>query len=370
MTDGPQSALHAELRRLADVAPPADLASAALRRATRNRRRAVASVLAAVVGAVAIIGGATVGVRAAGNAGSTTPAVTAPAPTGPAMVVTTYSTVAHGTTRTYLLDPRTGQYALVPYEIVLPSPDGSKALVLNAAAAVVSWRVISRDDLLAGRVDRARPLPPTSPPTWPAWTADGRAVVQGLVVDRRGKAGAQIGGFQLVDAATLRARVVRLEGGPYGQPGTSPSSDQSQLEPGAEIQVVVGPDHTPGSNGVGSQVWLFDLDGRLVRHLRTSGPVGGWTAWVSPGRRYLLSTVNSPVLDLGTARYVPLRTRPAGAVGWYDATHCVLQAGDQLLLVDVTTGRTVHSLRLPKGATGIQINRAAAYGPRPGQLVF
>jgi hypothetical protein len=366
MTDE-QPRLREALHRLADVPPPPDPGTAALRRAGRARRRRAALAGSAAVVAVGV---ALVGVRV-GLPNRAAPATTGPtsAPTGGRYGVFSYrlqppESMELGQAR--VLDPHTGTYRAVPPGTVFqPAPDGSRILLQQQQGV----SVIDRADLLAGRFDRAWRIAFPDSDCESSWTADSRHVrCTGLLY--------KSGGLLVEEADVVTHRITSMN-------VRSPSLHGPHVfvGPGCRADEIVALVRT-------------DLNSTGLRIVDYAGAVrgsyslpGGWGLGgnapmdrCSPDGRYVLGG-DGRALDLRTGRLVghapPGPDSRFSTLGWYDDTHYVRVDFDSprsvLRVVDVRSGAVVKSVVIGRdGRYRVMpwLTRLDALGPNPGPLVI
>ncbi|MEQ4304017.1 hypothetical protein ABNF97_21990 [Plantactinospora sp. B6F1] len=355
-------AIRNVFEELADSAPPPDgLAGATLARARRQRIArlglggGLAAVLcAAMVGVVAAIVPAGDGApdQAAGYRRTS--------------VVTSYSGIrdvrvndpSPAFNYSLLLNPTTGSYDRLPYSYARPDPAGDRVLVrrgdnsaahpsqvgiLNRASGDVRW--IPDPDLEAANVWGYTDMG--------SWSPDGRQ----LLFTYRPRFGDQ-NGFLLVDAATLRTRLVAL-------PDVATDNAQGLgliwKPDGTGLAMTVS--HSAGE-AVPDQVTeirFYDLNGRRVGSVPASAslvdatgisPDGSRLALVDRSRRASVVTIADAATGALQATVDP--GRPAQLIGWVGDDHLLVRVyGDSapegaeqrdLLQVLDLTGQVVREI--------------------------
>jgi hypothetical protein len=319
------------------LAPPPALADTVLRRAAR--RRAATGLLAALLALVAIpVAGTFLAGGGGGTAGSAVSA--AAGPSGGPMVVMAYAVSGSTGTPSYLLDPATGRYRAMPFQVVL-SPDRGRVAVAGLDGRT---GVAGRDALLSRGPAAVRwlSLPPAN---GLAWSPDGRA----LVVTAMTKAGrsATFTAYRY-DVATGRVTATPVRSTPVGGVGWAADSRRYLvLEQNGDGQASVGALRFVGANGTPGAA-LAD----------PGGAVGGADSY-SPSRRLVVADT-SRLMDPGTAASTvlpaaggaPLARLAQGlhVVGWYDedtvAALDMRSPQPVLRLVDAATGALVRSVDL------------------------
>ncbi|MDG4822591.1 hypothetical protein O7635_12085 [Asanoa sp. WMMD1127] len=356
--------LRRALRELTDVPPPPDLAARSIRLAERRRRTRIA--LGAVAAAVVAVSVAVPLVLRPDRHSAPVPIAPTPSVSsdGTAALPETPQVVAFAYARatpissggwpppgdSYVLDRSTGQYRTIPYEVVVPSPDGKRFFVADAerggimegARGSVHW--VEAYDRGARGVE---------------WSPDGREVL----ITSLGKD--EPGGFTVVDSKTF---------------------DESRFVPMVDIQSLnarglgffwsrdgrsIG--HTLTTSDTGSDpdralgIRFYDLSGRTLRTVELDGTAAvRTTADVSPdGRRAVAvddwGNRHVRIVDLESGAVIG-EFAGSGVVGWYDDEHLVLRNNDELQVVDFT-GQVVR--RVPGSAnllTGAVVHLVPADG--------
>ncbi|GAA1041467.1 hypothetical protein GCM10009557_65270 [Virgisporangium ochraceum] len=357
MTTRLEGAVRAALDDLTGVAPPPDLAQGAIRRAGRQRVARLSVTAVAVVAAVAA------GVPlVVGGTGPT--AGPAQGPAEKPFVVTAYSGIIRSGDPgpaddvSLLLDPATGRYGEVPYNEVVPAPDGDPVLVHrgdNSVAHPSRWGLLDR---ATGEV-RWLDLPAPGYTTHGTWSPDGRQLL--FTVRPRGSGG----GFVVVDAESLSTRPVAL---PDDRIHNAAGAGFGWTPGGAGVMLV------RSAGGGSTHVDRYDLQGRETGTAEVPGGPAG-TGVVSPdGTRIALDPVEPGrcrVVDLTTRIAVLPRGLPdAGRVlGWYDNTHLMVREGGAIRLTGELR-RTVPLL--PEGARAqeVRVGSSAGLTGDAGKLAF
>jgi Tol biopolymer transport system component len=376
MTDQLERELPTALARLgADEPAPVDVAGRALRRARRTAAVRLTTATAAIAGVTA----AAIFTGTALTGGQPTPAGSGVASTGRGTpgrdvpgaaglrVVSAYScngvavdnrgrTLAQ---HSLLLDRATGRFTRVSYCDVLPSPDGTRALVragnggvthpgigvLDVASRQVRW-ITGYDGVGAWSPDSRR-IVLTGGPTGLSQTDSTRPENNGIV---------------LVDARTAQ---VQSFSPIAGRAADGLGSYGVWTPDGNAIAFTVCP-CPPGSTHEGPWpiigIRLYDLHGHAIRTLPANR--GLWTAdaFSPDGSRMVLTTENQvggpvQIADTRTGSVTRTVALPAGNMflGWYDRSHLVTLAGvtDRhrtgqfpLQLIDLS-GRVTRTVPLP-----------------------
>ncbi|GGM51172.1 hypothetical protein GCM10011608_40080 [Micromonospora sonchi] len=363
MTTQLENAVREALDQLTDVPPPADLAQAAIRTAGRRRTARLAVTGVAGVAAALVAVPVAIGVLASPG-GNLSPAVTGQAPVVKPFVVTAYSGVDNpgdmGPADDYslLLDPSTGEYDKVPYNEVVPSPDGSQVVVHvgdNSPAYPSRRGVLDRE---SGQV---RWLPGNAGYTSGAsWSPDGRQV---LITNRPKHGGGD--GFLLVDAATLDVRQVEV-------PDVSTQNTNGLAfvwtPDGTGVALTHSVSDSESEPGRVTGIGFYDLSGKPTRTLRvTGGSLHDGGGFSPDGSRIAL---DNPLVDdriqivdvvTGTIEQDFSVPTAGTVVGWYDNEHLIVKDyGDRdlterpsLKVVDLT-GEVIQTVQLADGSDTAQ----------------
>jgi hypothetical protein len=382
MSTEPDRGLGVLLRSLANVAPPPNLADAALARAERVRRRRRRATMATAAAAVVAVALATVGTRALLDRTAAPPATTTPTPTH-GYVVPLYVTPVQAARanvpdlHVWLFDSEQRRYVRSPFLARYPFPadtsaDGSRLLVGPRDAGDGSeFGVVSLADAAAGRTDRVRWVP------WPSTLAEAQLQPPRLSPDGRTLLGPVrenelLTGFRLLEVDSGGSRVVPFDGGPYGRQNPDrPTSYTVIWGPGGR-QVALH--ESPSGFGEGASLRLFDLDGHLQRSTRLHIGDDVWPPdqafWSPDGRR--LAFRWGSVIDLWTGE-VRMAIGSAAVAGWYDNDHLVVLgwpgkgSGKELRVVDrEDTRRVVRRVPFnPPEADGCWPRVVPLTGPAP-----
>ncbi|MFD0783108.1 hypothetical protein ACFQZ8_04090 [Micromonospora azadirachtae] len=376
-----ENAVREALDRLTDVPPPPDLAQAAMRTAGRHRiaRLAVAGVAVVAVALVAVPL-AIVGLTGPGD--NLSPAGGQGPPAKP-FVVTAYGGVNNpgdqGPADDYslLLDPDTGEYDKVPYNDVVPSPDGSQVLVHEGDN---SQAHPSRRGILDRASGEVRWLTGNAGYTSGAsWSPDGRQIL----ITNRPKAG-DGGGFLLVDAATLAVRQVEV-------PDVSTQNANGLAfvwtPDGKGVALTHSVQVSAREPGRVTGIVFYDLFGKPTRTLPVNGGSLNEGSGFSPdGSRIALDNpfVNDRIrivdATTGAVQYEFSVPTAGTVVGWYDSMHLIVKDyGDRdlterpnLKVVDLT-GKVTRTVQLAEGSDTAQrvcVGSSADLGTTAEKLAF
>jgi hypothetical protein len=354
---------RAALLELADVPPPADLATAALTRARRDRRRVRIGLVVAVVAAVA----AALVVPAAlrGHPEAAPPASPAPAVWVPAYRTTDPDTPA------YVYDAAGTRYRPVKDLLVVPSPDGRLALVQKIYT------------LRFAVVPIARPAAGLRESDWRAelagqhwtWSPDSTRLL------------AQSGTLRSTRAEVFDVRNGTITRIPL-QLGPLASADHEvEWAPtgGGFVAWQRAPFPHPSATVGSGQLLLLDATGRVTE--RRPMPQIDNIRWSPDGTRALLvrydpaarSNSRYWLFDVRSARLVPT---PAAADQWYDEQRLLrLDPGigptvqsdrpNEAVIIDAATGSVARRVRLPVPAmVGVGYIYLARGTPPPGAIVL
>ncbi len=382
MTTQLEKAVREALDQLTDAPPPPDLAQAAIRRAGRQRTaRLVAAGVAAVAAAVVAVPLAIGGLASPGD--NPPPARMGPGTAAKPFVVTAYSGVNNpgdpGPADDYslLLDPDTGEYDKVPYNEVVPSPDGSQVLVHEGDNSLAHP---SRRGVLNRESGEVRWLPGNAGYTSGAsWSPDGRQI---LITNRpKDNNGA---GFLLVDAATLAAEQVEV-------PDVSTQNTNGLAfvwaPDGTEVALTHSVNVSESEPGRVTGIGFYDLAGKPTRTLPVNGGSLNEGSGFSPdGSRIALDNrfVNDQIqiVDATTGAVQHEFSVPTAdaVVGWYDDVHLILKDyGDRnlterpnLKVVDLT-GKVTQTVPFAEGSDTAQrvfVGSSADLGTAAEKLAF
>lgn len=364
--------LRTALRELGDVAPPPDLAGGALRRARRDRRRLVGTLVA-----VAVLATAAVVVPAVLLDRTPAPVATAPAP---AYQVVGYRSAAGSpgpvTGQGYWV-PGQDRFATVGAELFLDiSPDGEWAAVYNDTE-FDKVGVVRLDRLAAAGPDAVDWLPLSARTMQDPWSPDSSRLLLKV-------GGAKSGKLAVVDLPALTVRPVTLAG------PADLFTQETRLGWRADGQGFLalraawsGIRPTVMTAGVRSTLWSFDGDGGVAR--RWELPAVMTFAPAPDGRRVLLQEAHPPtgpeplvpavtysVLDLATGT---VTGTPARAVDWYDDDHLFTVQHDGgravLAILDLRTGEQVarRVVRDDPEVTWFDIQLVRPDGPAPSGAI-
>ncbi|MFC7545057.1 hypothetical protein [Plantactinospora sp. GCM10030261] len=381
MTTHLEHAVREALDQLADAPPPPDLAQAALRTAGRQRTARRASVgVAAVAVALATI---PLTVSALDPQDSLPVGDTGQAAAVRPFVVTAYSGVGNpadpGPADDYslLLDPATGTYEKVPYNEVVPSPDGSQVLVHegdNSQAHPSRRGVLDRD---TGVV---RWMPGSAGYTSGAsWSPDGRRIL----VTNQPKDG-NGAGFLLVDATTLVVKPVEV---PDVVTENTNGLTFVWTPDGTGVALTLTANVSESEPGRVTGIGFYDLSGKVFHTLRVDGGALHDSNGFSPeGDRIALdnrfSDEKIQIVDAthGVVQHEFSVPRSNGVLGWYDSAHLIVKDyGDQaaqkrpsLKVVDLT-GKVIRTVEFAEGADSAQrvhVGSSAGLGTAAEKLAF
>ncbi|MFG3422166.1 hypothetical protein [Micromonospora sp. NPDC048063] len=380
MTTQLENAVREAFDQLADAPPPADLAQAAIRTAGRQRtaRLVVASVAAFAVALAAVplaIGVLTV------PGDDLSPAGMGPGPAVKPFVVTAYSGVNNpgdpGPADDYslLLDPDTGEYDKVPFNEVVPSPDGSQVLVHEGDNSLAHP---SRRGVLNRESGEVRWLPGSAGYTSGAsWSPDGRQIL----ITSRPKDGPGAG-FLLVDAATLAARQVEV---PDVSTQNTNGSAFVWTPDGTEVALTHSVSDSESEPGRVTGIGFYDLSGKPTRTLRvTGGSLNEGSGFSPDGSRIALDnrfvSDRIQIVDVATGTVGQEFSVPTAGtvVGWYDSTHLIVKDyGDRglterpsLKVVDLA-GKVTQTVQLAEGSdTAQRVHVGPSLGTAAEKLAF
>jgi hypothetical protein len=344
--------LRTALLDLGDVPAPPDLATGALARARRDRRRGVVGIVA-VLAAVALA----VPVIVLGRPGPAEPAVPAAR-----FLVTGYSSRDPDALTRDLGDYEiyrrsAGGYAGTPWWVTIPSPDGRTVVVVerNGNVGIVPAARV-------GEPAAVRWIPGSTWGPGSVWSPDSRRLYVPAYLRFDVPAGAVTVFGGVVDARTAARRDTRLSWSQVGRP-----TGQVLFGPGgAGFAVAPEVRSSRFPERVATDVLrLFDDRGTPLRTV----PVGRVAVPDQPfsadGR--LLATYadgRTRVLDLATGAE---EGRADGeAVGWYDDGRVVVRAGRSVRVVDFRSGRVLAERQLvPAGRELTGVWLAPLVGPAP-----
>jgi hypothetical protein len=375
---------------LADSAPPpSNLARITLARARRQRivRRTVGGGLAAaacaalvgLVGAVVPPSGGPDQVAAPGYVRRS--------------VVTAYSgidddrVVGPALDYSLLLNRKTGRYDRIPYNVALPSPDGSRVLVGEGDNSPAHPRRSGILDPTSGEV-RWFPGEPddeglTIGPGMGEWSPDGRQILFQRGPSKRVPDDHDNDGFTLMDPETFQTRFVRV---PNLLADNVIGSGLVWMPDGDLLAMTASHREGDTAPAVVTEIRFYDLTGRLVRTIPAGAELspGG----VSPDGSMLALThpeiVDSPVtiVDADTgARRATFTLGSSRLIGWVDDGHLLMRRyvddaertgsddPDHLVVVDLA-GRVVHTVRAAVWSQQVSIGSAEGLPASAKDLIF
>jgi hypothetical protein len=358
--------LRAALRELGDVPPPTDLASGALARARRDRRRRQAGLAAAVVLAVT----AAIAVPVALLRRAELP----PAAPVPAVWVSWYQVGAASDQDFFFYDPASRGYRPAPTRladgvIAAMSPDGARAVVAQSPEGPTGptgrtgrTAIVGLDRVAAGLTEAAWSA--RIPDGFWEWSPDGTRLLDQPRTDRPHEA-------RVVDVRSRRLTRVPLQlfAADYGDRlGWGPR--------GRGFVIWWDQVHGRPMAGPGPALAVLDEAGRLTRRYPLPAKVD--LVQLSPdGGRALLVSVGSEarqasILDLGTGSVTPIAGHPTW---WYNERTLLrvdvpASGPSALVLVDADTGREVRRSGPPVAGPGQLTSILLARGtPPPGAIV-
>jgi hypothetical protein len=338
--------LREALDDLAASAPvPAGLAPTALRRARRQRLiqwgglgTAVAAA-AAVVAVVASIGFADAPAhQAAGDDGR--PTIIAYGMLGKS--IDDLGQDDHS----LLLDRTSGRYERVPYQRVVPSPDGDRALVWRRVATATDHLAAAEVGVLDRATGTVRWLPRDRYAGSGEWSRDGRKILLNQYSDTTAPAAIVADPDTLQTSRVVLAGLVEASSGVYAQIVWAPDGR------GFATTVYGGQ-----SGPIPTAIHVYGPDGRLARSVPATAALGPHS--FSPdGRLMALSdgSVDTVVLaDVGTGAEQARLKLPGEFLGWHGDRHLVTYAPTHgmrhdapatLAVVDLT-GTTTATYEVP-----------------------
>lgn len=368
MSDDLDRDVREALAAFTDAPPPGGLAAAAIRTARRQRR---VQALVTGVAVVAALAAAPVAISAVSGLGG---GPVSPAASGmKSLVITAYSGHWGGS---QLLDPAAGEYVKLPYRRVVPSPDGTRALVQtgeNSAADPVRVGVMDVSTLEVRWIEGYYGL------RGAAWSPDGREIL----ITEQGHPDNNLVGFAIVDADTFESTFVhhddivapeintdghRYVWAPGGQEIVLTRSTGAHLE--SEVDLTWG-------------LRFYERDGTLLRTVSTTGPVPREAVFSPDGAQIAIFNpyTGAPIQILDKDTAAVLRTVPVpgwGAdswgdlIGWADDDHLLVRnpsPASNLLVIDLD-GQILQAVDLLDWSEELIIGSSDGLTPDAAELTF
>jgi hypothetical protein len=361
----------------AEGPPPTGLARAAVRQAGRRRR---SRIMLGVTAGIAVLGAVPFAVAGLASNGGSAPETAGGQPLPP-HVITAYAGIPNpadpgpADDASLLLNYSTGQYVEVPYNVVVPSPDGSHAIVEdgdNSAAHPSRIGVLDRATL------KVRWLPGNRGYQGGAsWSPDGGR----FVLTDRPRQGSS--GFIIVDASTLAESVV---GVPDVETANVIGQSVVWTPGGTELALVLSATINEATHVI-QGIRNYNLDGSVKRTVAVNNLPADTAVFAPDGVRLVVSGYGgqtTQIIDTSTGAATALPSADH-VVGWVDGTHLLMSAVQKssangqtsalpadLPIIDLTghsTG-TVHIPQAAAKATSVHIGSSAGLTPNAVALAF
>jgi hypothetical protein len=360
----------------AEGPPPTGLARAAVRQAGRRRR---SRIMLGVTAGIAVLGAVPFAVAGLASNGGTAPETAGGQPLPP-HVITAYAGIPNpadpgpADDTSLLLNYSTGQYVEVPYNVVVPSPDGSHAIVEdgdNGAAHPSRIGVLDRVTL------QVRWLPGNRGHQGGAsWSPDGGR----FVLTDRPRQGPS--GFIIVDASTLAESVV---GVPDVETANMIGQSVVWTPGGTELALVLSATINQATQVI-QDIRYYNLDGSVKRTVAVNNLPADNAVLAPDGARLVVSGYHqtTQVIDTSTGAATALPSADH-VVGWVDGTHLLMSAVQEhsangqtpalptdLRIIDLTgqSTATVHIPQAAAKATSVHIGSSAGLTPNAVALAF
>jgi hypothetical protein len=382
MRSNVEDAVRHSLHKLTDVPPPSGLAAAALRRA--RRQRATRYGLAGVAGLAVVALAVPVALAARPHSGSRPATVGAPPAAQGSLVVVAYSGAAKGGPKdlgkpdddllpvngmrkqSLLLNRKTGTYDTVPYGTAVPSPDGSRALVIDWApyrpgTVPAKYGVLDRSTGQVRWLANCTAVCEHGQEYSIAWTRDSGRV---LVTVGGDKGGTGQAGFAVVDAATAGYRFMPVA---INYSEATAAFVWTPDEQG--VAFTRSHMNGDGRNGdIVDGIQFYDLNGVPGRRLSSEGFLGAGGAFSPDGLR--IATWNNGshhnvirILDAATAAVTGTFTiddQTTHLIGWYDQDHVMAwdrNHGNTIVILDLA-GTAIRSVTVKDVNAIVVVGRA------------
>jgi hypothetical protein len=367
--------LREALAAFTDAPPPPGLAAAAIRIARRRDRVRLAVAGVAAVAAVAAVPAAVSVVTSPGDGSLRWPAQ---AGQMEPLVITAYSGHWEGS---LLLDYATGEYLKLPYRDVVPSPDGTRAVVLTGDNSPADPLRIGVLDVATLEVRWIRGLYGSG---GAAWSPDG----QEILITEVGHAGPgedSPSGFAIVDADTLEGTFVPHDD--IANPEINTDGARYLWAPGGHgiaLSQSTGADRASEADLTWG-IRFYDRNGSLLRSLPTTGPVRTEAAFSPDDTRMAIFNpyAGGPIQIVDTGSGAVLRTASVPGlggdawgelVGWADDEHLLVRrasslAAYRLYVIDLA-GQVRQEVPLLTSHEHLHVGSSHGLTPEGARLTF